>query len=357
MRTIWRSLARPFVIGPLVVLCAASAVGALALRERPAAVRTPISVPYDEPEFVFRARAIAPPTPTPPRPKPKPRLAPRPAPRPAGPSLAAFRGLGTWVDLYDYQALTPETAAADMAAHGVRTLYLQTARWDKPAANDRAALFADPAMVERWVVAAHASGMRIVGWYLPAYDDLARDVARTTAIAAYRTGGGEAFDALAVDIEYKDQVSSLAAWNADVAEHLRRVRRAVGVRYPVAAIVPAPLAMQIRPQNWVGFPWQALAQQANLFMPMAYWSFRDDCSSDPSHCAYGYTKGNVEQVRALTGRPNLPVHVLGGVADSITTADVASFAAAEKASGCYGGSLYDYQTTQTAWWGELAKLN
>ena len=42
----------------------------------------------------------------------------------------AFRGLGAWVDTYDYSALSPATAAADLQAHGVRTLYLGTARYD-----------------------------------------------------------------------------------------------------------------------------------------------------------------------------------------------------------------------------------
>src|SRR5206468_4259563 len=115
-----------------------------------------------------------------------------------------------------------------------------------------------------------------------------------------RTSTGQAFDALGIDIEYRAQVASLTAWNAAVAEHARRVRSVLGRRYPIAAIVPAPLQMEVRPEHWAGFPWGSLAGSSDIFMPMAYWSFRNDCPEKPEHCAYGYTKGSVEKIRALT---------------------------------------------------------
>jgi len=43
------------------------------------------------------------------------------------PSREAYRGLGSWVDIYDSKAWKdPSAAIADMASHGVRTLYLET---------------------------------------------------------------------------------------------------------------------------------------------------------------------------------------------------------------------------------------
>jgi hypothetical protein len=358
MRRVARFVVRPIVIGPLIVVVVATAVGALATWQRtPDAAPRPASV---GPLFSWHADApesgvptFPPQTPTP-TPKPKPK--PKPVVRPAGPSLAAFRGLGTWVDLYDYEALVPETAAADMAVRGVKTLYLQTARWNKPDPKGPSAFY-DEALMQRWLVAAHAKGLKVVGWYLPAYDDMSRDVARTRAIAEYRVSGGQRFDALGIDIEFKSQMPSLSAWNAAVAEHAARVRAALGKTYPIAAIVPAPLAMQVRPEHWAGFPWHSLASSADLFMPMAYWSYRDDCSADPSHCAYGYTKGSVDAVRSLTGKPDVPVHVIGGVGDAISDDDVAKFVSAAEAAHVDGASLYDYQTTKPVWWAQLAKLN
>src|SRR5436190_3384172 len=45
-------------------------------------------------------------------------------------SLKPYRGVGSWVDIYDPAAQRqPEAAVADMAARGVRTLYLETANF------------------------------------------------------------------------------------------------------------------------------------------------------------------------------------------------------------------------------------
>ena len=363
MGRLTRFVVRPLVVGPLVVALAAGALGAWALRgETKPSVRHKAIPTYDprvgEPDLIhplyFSPSPSPSPTPTLPPPTPAPK-ATRTAKPPARPSLTAFRGLGAWVDLYDYEFVDADSAVADLDARGVRTLYLQTGRWNKPAPDD-AGTMQDAAAVERWLTAAHARGIKVVGWYLPAYENMTRDVRRTTAIARYRTASGDKFDALGIDIEYKQQMPSLSAWNAAVATHARRVRSALGSGYPIAAIVPAPLAMAVRPGNWTGFPWRSLADVSDIFMPMAYWSFRHDCSDKPEHCAYGYTKGNVEQVRALTGKPRVPVHVIGGIGDEISTNDVNDFVRAANAANVYGGSLYDYQTTRQEYWPLLAKL-
>jgi len=360
-----RFVVRPAVLAPLALMLIASSIGAYALRDRRASA--PPVPPAAAPLIELGDLIVPTPTPTltpTPTPTPTPTLKPTPSPIPSKraapkvqkPSLSAFKGLGAWVDLYDYESVVPENAAADMAARGVKTLYLQTGRWNKPAPDDAKA-FLDAAIVERWIHAAHANKMKVVGWYLPAYDNMARDISRQTAIATYRTSAGQRFDAMGIDIEYKNQMPTLSAWNAAVAEHARRVRSRVGSSYPVAAIVPAPLAMEIYPQNWVGFPWASLAQSSDLFMPMAYWSFRKDCDEKPQHCASGYTSGNVQRVRQLTGKPNVPVHVIGGVGDGINTAEVSDFVDAALATNVYGGSLYDYVTTKSTYWAPLAKLN
>ena len=49
------------------------------------------------------------------------------------PSRVLIEGMGVWVDLYDDAAWKhPATAVADMAAHGVRTLYLETSNFNRP---------------------------------------------------------------------------------------------------------------------------------------------------------------------------------------------------------------------------------
>jgi hypothetical protein len=221
-----------------------------------------------------------------------------------------------------------------------------------------------------WIRAAHANGMRIVGWYLPGYGNLDRDVDRTVAIATFRTSDGQRFDALAVDIEDKCEVQGSTCngvtpsptltqegWNAAIVTHMQRVRATLGALYPMAAIVPPPLGMALRPSHWTGFPWRSLPRGYNVLAPMAYWSYRDDCPQVPEHCAYGYTADNVAQVRSLTGDPVLAIHVAGGVGDNVTTAQVSDFANAALASGVIGGSLYDYRTTAPSCWAPLRRLD
>ncbi len=263
------------------------------------------------------------------------------------PSIRVFRGLGAWVDLWD-GVLDPAVAAADMAERGVDTLYLQTARYNSDGR------FGDKAEMDEWLREAHAVGIKVVGWYLPAYDEhLRKDVRRTAAIASYTSPDGERFDALAVDIEYKGETESLAEFNRGIRKHLRRVRARVGNRYPIGGITPAPVGMALSPSSWEGFPWKAVGRYADVVQPMAYWSYRTDeqCAASDLYCASGYTTENIRRARAKTG---LRVHIIGGVGDSVSRAEVADFVEAALDTSAIGGSLYDYRTTRARFWDSLA---
>ena len=263
-------------------------------------------------------------------------------------SIAAFRGLGAWVDLFDY-SLDPHTTVAAMHAHGVKTVFIETARYSSSADIDH------PTDIDKWLAEAHAIGMKVVGWYFPAYSEyMDTDVRRTVAIAKYRSPTGQKFDALGIDIEYKGKTSSLSEFNSNIVTHLDRVKSGAGSSFAIAAIVPAPLGMAVAPSSWTGFPWAAIGQRAHVVMPMAYWSYRTDCSTNPDHCPYGYAVGNVNQSHALTG---LPVHIIGGVGDNVSTSEVSQFVNGTLTTNAYGGSLYDYRTTASSFWTYLEKLN
>ena len=263
-------------------------------------------------------------------------------------SVAAFRHLGAWVDLYDY-ALDPHTAIANMRSHGVKTVYLQTARWSSSAD------IVYPTDVNDWLREAHTAGLKVVGWYLPAYSEYMNiDVRRTVAIARYRSPEGHHFDALGIDIEYKGKTASLSEFNAGIVTHLDRVRSGAGSSFTIAAIVPSPIGMAVSPSSWTGFPWSAIGTRAHVVLPMAYWSYRTDCPSNPAHCPYRYGLDNVTESRRLTG---LPVHIIGGVGDNVTAGEVRDFVAGTRAAKAYGGSLYDYRTTASSYWPYLEKLN
>lgn len=263
----------------------------------------------------------------------------------ARPSITAFRGLGAWIDLYDLSR-PPAASVATMKANGVRTLYIETARYNSPSAivSGNAA----------WLDAAKAAGLRVVAWYLPGYSEwFERDVAWTVAAARYRTARGNRYDAIGVDIEHQASSSSTAAFNRDAVEHLRRVRAALGPAYPIAAITIPPVVEQINPGGWGGFPWAGIGRYADVVMPMAYWSYRD-CAATPRYCAYGYTAENIRLSARLTG---LPVHDIGGVGNAVSAAEVRDFARAVEDSSAIGGSLYDYVTTSSSFWPYLRTLS
>jgi hypothetical protein len=87
---------------------------------------------------------------------------------------------------------------------------------------------------------------------------------------------------------------------------------------------------------------------------MAYWSYRTDCATNSAHCPRQYAIDNVIQARSLTGRP---VHIIGGIGNDVSSSEVSQFVDGVRAANAYGGSLYDYRTTSSAYWQYLEKLN
>jgi hypothetical protein len=269
--------------------------------------------------------------------------------------LVAFRGLGAWVDLFDYEVagavLQPGPALDDMRARGVRTLYLQTSRFSMG--------FDMASRAAQWVDGAHARGMRVVGWYLPGYGDMPRDLRRTLAIAQLRTPAGGGFDAVGVDIEAHTGWGSAnevprTTMNVRAVEHLRAVRSRTSL--PLAAITPQPVATDDRGETWEGFPWQGVGATSDAVVPMSYWprTCRD-------RCVYDYTLTNARYAGSWSG---LPVHVVGRGFPSpdgtqVSDADLRAFVDGALAARPIGGSIYDYESTRTrtSWWPQQQRLN
>ncbi|HZC27285.1 MAG TPA: hypothetical protein VE287_09675, partial [Actinopolymorphaceae bacterium] len=265
-----------------------------------------------------------------------------------------FRRLGTWVDTLDYPSLTPSVAVADMQARGVRTLYLQTARFNST--SD----FFDETKMGQWLDAAHAAGLKVVGWYVPAYGDMVRDVRRTVAIGSYVSPGGQRFDATGIDIERfgTDGEVPHATFNTALVSHLTQVRDKSPV--VVAAIVPSPFGTDAG-NRWEGFPWASIGPRSEVVIPMALWSFRGTPTTPwTATQVRTWVADQIDRTQALTGRR---VHVEGGVigegSTPVTTDRVQAFVTAAKEAGAIGGSQYDYATMtgHTDQWSILAQLN
>jgi hypothetical protein len=273
-------------------------------------------------------------------------------------ALRPVRGLGTWIDAFDYD-LDPEASVADMKARGVRTLYLATARFlPTPSGQD----FQDEALMGRWLDAAHAAGIKVVGWYVPGYGDLARDVRRTVAIERYVSPKGNRFDAIGIDIErFRDPGKPVSQWNGEVFKdefltslvtHLQQVRSKTHA--VVVAIVPTPYATN--PGNrWSGFPWASVGKYSDVTVPMVLWTFR--AGYTPSQVRT-YVANEITRARSLTGDR---VHVEGGVDGEgsivVTSTYMRAFVDGAFDAKAIGGSNYDYRTTKPTYWTILARLN
>jgi hypothetical protein len=272
------------------------------------------------------------------------------------PSTDAFAGLGTWVDVYDYgpkfqssatalPAVTP-ASVDDMARLGIDTLYLQAAQDDTRSEG----LLVDRGLVGAILERAHRRGVKVVAWYLPHFADVSRDLARVRALEDFRSHG-ERFDGLALDIEWTNDVEDVALRNQALVRLARKSRRVV-TDVPLGAIVLEPVLVEdVNPAYWPDFPWRAIRDSFDVWLPMSYWTNRSTASGWRD--GFRYTSENVRRVRADLGRRDATVHAVGGVADRANPADYAGFVRAAQRTGTIGWSVYDYVTTSSSAWPRL----
>ena len=261
--------------------------------------------------------------------------------------VSAYQGLGSWIDIFAGSVWThPEATIAGLDTHGAGTLYLQTSNYSQPAALMHTAALA------RFVTAAHAAGLSVVAWYLPSLADPQRDYRRALAAIRFRTRDGQSFDSFALDIE-ASVVSSVPLRNARLLTLGRRLRAAAGADYPLGAIIPSPVGIARHPHYWPGFPYAELARTFDVFLPMAYFSYY---TRDPG-ATYAYTRSVVRQIRAKTAVPDVPIHVIGGLAGGLGAGATAAFARALTDCAVAGASLYAYPQTTGAQWARLSALS
>ena len=84
---------------------------------------------------------------------------------------------------------------------------------------------------------------------------------------------------------------------------------------------------------------------------MTYWTNRTTASGYRD--GFRYTDENIRRLRANLGRDQAPVHPIGGIADAVSTADVAGFGRVARRHSAIGWSVYDYATTSSALWPRL----
>ncbi|TFV89925.1 hypothetical protein [Blastococcus sp. CT_GayMR16] len=261
-----------------------------------------------------------------------------------------YAGVGTWLSRYRITrefggaapAVTPEDVDA-MAAAGIRTIYLQ------PAADDaRYPGLLTTDLLGEFLVRAHAHDLQVVAWYLPRFGDIAADLRRLQAIAAFRVDG-QGFDAIAVDIEFTDAVE-LAPRNAALVELSEQLRAALPDVELGAIVLPPVVTDVLNTAYWPEFPWRDLADLYDVWLPMAYWSNRsEEGFTDP----HWYVSENVARVRRHLGDPCAAVSVIGGYDVQETAEDYAAMARAATERQAIGVSIWDWPTTPPSAWPAL----
>lgn len=256
-------------------------------------------------------------------------------------TLDPYRGLGAWIDVFDWAQSyagegRPPSLGLDvvdqLANVGVRTIFLQTGR---PDYHDDVV---EPARLFGFVERAHSRGVAVVGWFLPPLLDVDGEVRRTVAMCSRLE-----LDGVGIDIESRVE-PDVALRNRRLQSYSEQLRAAARPGTVLGAIVVPPTTMEdVNPLFWTGFDWAMLGRNYDVFLPMNYWTGR--LADSPWRNAGWSTAENVARLRARTGRPDLPVHMIGGIANGVTPAEVTDMVAAVESTGAIGASLYDVATT------------
>jgi hypothetical protein len=279
---------------------------------------------------------------------PTPLSTPPVALQPAGPQrvvgdISPYAGLGTWVDVYDwshYHDTTPTVGpdqVDEMAAQGVQTLFIQTAKHDTPD------LISEPELLLPIIRRAHDWNIRVVAWYLPTLEDVDNDLNRLVASANLDVDG------LAVDIESR-KVADVNDRNARLIDLSNRLRAALPGRAIGAIVMPPVQTEVVNPGYWPSFPWAEIAPNYDVWQTMGYWTDRKVSSGyrDP----YRYTAENMQRLRNNLGNPDVAVSPVGGVG-AMGNGDIDAFLRAAVENRAIGGSIYDFRTTRPEAWPAL----
>ena len=265
----------------------------------------------------------------------------------ASTSSEPYRGLGTWIDIYDTEVWEhPVHEVRSMAAHGIRTIYLQTSNYN------RNRPFVHREGVEAIVDAAHRMGLLVVAWYLPGFRDLSLDLHRVVRTIGFQTRRGNRFDSFALDIE-SSEVRRPSLRTARLLRVSAAIRRAAGAAYPLGAIVASPdRLVRTDPHFWPGFPWRRLAETYDVLLPMTYYTYR---VQGPRAAAW-YTAQNVRIIRRQTAGMRVPIHVVGGISFDATGPETQGFVQTVLERDVIGASYYTFPGITDDQWRALSAL-
>lgn len=189
-------------------------------------------------------------------------------------------GKGMWFHMLDQAGMPPEQIVERARAAGLTHVYVRLGSSKKG--------FHGRADLDRLLPAAHAAGLKVVGWDFPYLHDPVADAARALEEIAYATPGGHRVDAFSADIETGSEGVALAADRVD--RYGSALRQAVGPGYPLVGTVPNACLND-------SYPYAEVARHFDALAPMVYWITRDPGAD---------VACNVDRLVPL-GRPVLPI--------------------------------------------------
>jgi hypothetical protein len=256
--------------------------------------------------------------------------------------FAAYKGLGSWIDLFNHGPWEhPTKTVARMDRRGVQTIYLQTSSYG----SNRRIVF--PQKTEGFIRAAHARGIKVVGWSVPSFRHPNKDFVRALAGIRFETDDGDRLDSFAIDIE-ADIVDAIWKRNKRLLKLSDKLRARVGDDYPLGAITPDPG----HALYWPEFPYKGVAKRYDVIVPMGYFTFR----TKGYRGVHRYTLNGIRFIREETGNHKTPIHFIGGIADEVGTPTARAFVKALRKRRVLGGSLYDFPITKPKTWRALRRV-
>lgn len=256
-------------------------------------------------------------------------LTPIPVPK-AGPVPT---GKGMWIHVLGRAEGGDAAAVVERAkAAGLTHLYVRLG-------SSADGFYGGPGL-DRLLPAAHAAGLKVVGWDFPTLSDPAADAGRALREISYATGSGELLDAFSADIETPSEGTHLSA--AGVQAYGGMVRAGVPLGYPLIATVPRPGG------RW--FPYSSLSD-FDAIAPMVYWGQADPVAQVSKSMS----------ALAFLGKPVTPVGqaydsaVDGGPSASPDRAHIKAFIGAAAAHGAPAVSFWVWDEATTEHWAGIAE--
>ncbi|HVL29048.1 MAG TPA: hypothetical protein VM390_12920 [Acidimicrobiales bacterium] len=117
--------------------------------------------------------------------------------------------------------------------------------------------------VNRLLPAAHAAGIKVIGWDFPKLEPWEKDVERALTMIRHTTPSGHRIDAFSADIETRAEGTRITAESA--RSYGAALRAGVGPDYPLIATVPRPS------KERASFPYDAVVADYDAIAPMVYW--------------------------------------------------------------------------------------